>query len=250
MKHCIIGDVHGEYTALLNLVATMSKETDLIFVGDLIDRGAKSAHVIRYIRQNKLRCVRGNHEEMMITYGSRFVDAIENNEPIEQSNVWLKNGGIETLLSYDLVSLKESKIVPHPFIKEFIFQFKEDIMWMSQLPLYLELPEALHPSERLVVVSHCSIASVWHMRDNPEHEKIFKEKVLWSRLNSLDQEPTIFNVFGHTPQKYNVNLQDHYVNVDTGCCMKNEEGLGLLSAYCVESGEVYSSGEIEYQLTA
>ncbi|MBU1668354.1 metallophosphoesterase [bacterium] len=249
MKHCIVGDVHGEYTALLNLVAKTPKGSQLIFVGDLIDRGAQSAYVVRFIRKHGLPCVRGNHEEMMIEYGSKFVEAIENDEPIEQDNVWLKNGGIETLLSYDLISLRGLELVPHVFIKEFIFQFKEDIEWMKQLPLYLELDAAVHESGRSVVVSHCGIAPVWHMRDKEEHEKVFRERAMWSRLEPLDQAP-IFNVFGHTPQKYSVDLHAHYVNVDTGCYIKKQEGYGLLSAYCVESGEVYSSGELHYELSA
>ena len=249
MKHCIVGDVHGEYRALLNLVAKTPKGSQLIFVGDLVDRGAESAQVIRFVRKHRLLCVKGNHESMMIEYGSKFIDAIENNEPIEQDNLWLKNGGIETLLSYDLISLRGTELVPHPFIKEFIFQFKEDIEWMKQLPLYLELDTARHESGRPVVVSHCGIAPVWHMRDKEEHEKVFKERAMWSRLEPLDQAP-IFNVFGHTPQKFNVDLNAHYVNVDTGCYIKKQEGYGLLSAYCVESGEVYSSGEINYGLCA
>lgn len=249
MRHYIVGDVHGEYKALLNLVAKIPHESQLIFVGDLIDRGSESAQVVQFVRKNRLLCVKGNHESMMIEYGSKFIDAIENDEPIEQDNLWLKNGGIETLFSYDLISLQGSKLVPHPFIKEFIFQFKEDIEWMKQLPLYLELKEASHVSKRDVVVSHSAIAPVWHLRDNPKDEKVFIERVLWSRLEPLDQAP-IFNVFGHTPQKFNVDLQDYYVNIDTGCYIKKEEGYGLLSAYCVESGEVYSSGEINYELCA
>lgn len=249
MKHCIVGDVHGEYQALLNLVAKTPKASQLIFVGDLVDRGAQSAYVVKFIRKHSLLCVRGNHEEMMIEHGTAFIQAIENNEPINRDNIWLKNGGIETLLSYDLVSLCGEKLIPHPFIREFIFQFKDDIEWMKQLPLYLELDGVQHSSARPVVVSHCAIAPVWHMRDKEEHQKTFKKKVMWSRLEPLDEAP-IFNIFGHTPQKYNIDQQDYYVNVDTGCYIKREEGFGLLSAYCVETEEVYSSGEINYRLTA
>ncbi len=243
MRHYIIGDVHGEYKALLNLVSKVPSTAQLVFVGDLIDRGTQSAHVVKFIRENNLLCVRGNHEEMMIEHGSAFVLSIENGEEIEENNMWLKHGGIETLLSYGLVSYKESKIVPHPFIKEFIFQFKDDIEWMKKLPLYLELDEVKHSSGRTIVVSHSAISPVWHMRDRGEEEKEFVSTVLWSRAIPLDRE-NIFNIFGHTPQKYTVKEENHYVNVDTGCYMKEKKGYGLLSAYCVESGEVYSSGEL------
>jgi len=48
----------------------------------------------------------------------------------------------------------------------------------------------------------------------------------------------IFNIFGHTPPvEFGVEIEESYVNVDTGC-YANEYGYGELSAYCVETGEV------------
>lgn len=243
MKHCIIGDVHGEYKALLNLVSKTPEGSQLVFVGDLIDRGSQSAHVVKFVREYRLPCVRGNHEEMMIEYGSKFIHAIENNEKIEQDNLWLQHGGVETLLSYGLISMRGMKLVPHPFIKEFLFQFKSDIEWMKELPIYLELLYSLHKSGKPVVVSHSSIAPVWHLRHDPENEKVFSENILWSRVKPMNNV-NIFNIFGHTPQKYSVDIEDHYVNVDTGCYIKRKKGYGLLSAYCVETEEVFSASEL------
>jgi len=247
MRHCIVGDVHGEYTALLNLLDKIPADGQIVFVGDLVDRGMQSAHVIRFIRKNKFLCVRGNHEEMMIEYGTKFIDAIFNEEPIAQDNMWLKHGGIETLLSYGLIYIRNRQLIPHPYIREFIDHFKEDIEWMKQLPLYFVL-DAKHPSGRPVVVSHSAIASVWNMRHQLDKEGVFAKTVLWSRTKPEDKEE-IFNIFGHTPQQYQADTEDHYVNIDTGCYMK-EQGYGLLSAYCVESGEIYSASSLPHQLSA
>lgn len=248
MKHCVIGDVHGEYQALLNLVAKTPSGSQLVFVGDLVDRGSQSAHVISFIRKHKLHCVQGNHEVMMIEHGNKFIDSIKNKQNIEQDNMWLRHGGKETLLSYDLISIKNNKIVAHPFIDEFIFHFEDDIEWMKQLPLYLEL-DTKHTSERKVVVSHSAIAPVWSLKDNKEEENIkkFTGAVLWGRVKPIDNEP-IFNIFGHTPQQYTADINSHYVNIDTGCYMKSDKGFGLLSAYCVETGEVYSSSDLASDL--
>jgi len=243
MRHCIVGDVHGEYKALLNLVAKTPQNTQLIFVGDLIDRGSQSAHVIKFVRENNYACVKGNHEEMMIEYGQKFINSVENNRPIDSDNLWLQHGGKETLLSYGLVTLRGIELIPHPFIKEFLFQFKDDIAWMKRLPLYLELETTQHESGRNVVVSHAAIATVWHMRHDKDLERVFREKVLWNRAKPIDQEP-IFNIFGHTPQQYNVDQDKHYINIDTGCYIKKKQGYGLLSAYCVESGEVFSASDL------
>lgn len=245
MNCYVIGDVHGEYQALLNLISKIPKNSKFIFVGDLIDRGTQSAHVIRLIRKQNFSCVRGNHEEMMIKFGSNFIKDVLNNKELEQDNMWLNHGGKETLLSYGLISMENSKIVPHAFIKAFIFQFQEDISWMKKLPLYLNL-NTEHASGRNVVVSHSAIAPVWKLKGNKDEIDTFSNTVLWGRMKPIDTEP-IFNIFGHTPQKYVADINNHYVNIDTGCYMKTQKGYGLLSAYCVETGEVYSSSELNYE---
>ena len=246
MNYCVIGDVHGEYQALINLVAKTPKGSQVIFVGDLIDRGTQSAHVVRFVRKHNLPCVKGNHELMMIEYGSKFIEDVKNHREVEQDNIWLKHGGKETLLSYGLISIENGLIVPHKFIEEFIFQFKDDIKWMHNLPIYLEL-DTKHSSGRKVVVSHSAIAPVWHLKDSYEKENVdkFTNVVLWGRVKPIDSEP-IFNIFGHTPQQYSADMAKHYVNIDTGCYMKSEKGFGLLSAYCVETEEVYSSSDLSY----
>ena len=48
----VIGDVHGEYKTLLALIAKLPKNAQLIFVGDLIDRGEYSADIIHFVRKN------------------------------------------------------------------------------------------------------------------------------------------------------------------------------------------------------
>ena len=243
MNHCIVGDIHGEYRTLLNLVAKTPLNSTLIFVGDLVDRGNESARVVKFVREHKLACVRGNHEEMMIEFGSEFIDNIHNNRPISQDNIWLNHGGKETLLSYGLVSIVKNQIVPHPFIKDFIFQFEEDIEWMKSLPLYIELNEK-HPSGRTIVISHSAIAPVWKLRDESVSFNDFKNRVLWGRAKPIDSEP-IFNIFGHTPQQFAPDVHQHYINIDTGAYKKGEKGFGLLSAYCIETEELFSSSDID-----
>jgi len=247
MGYCVIGDVHGEFHALENLVAKIPNNAKIVFVGDLVDRGTQSAHVVRYVRENKLDCVMGNHELMMIEHGSAFIEDVLNNREIEQDNMWLKHGGRETLLSYGLVHIENNKIVPHQFIKEFIFQFQSDIEWMKELPLYLELQTA-HASGRTVVVSHSAIASVWELRNNMDEtsQQKLRDMVLWGRVKPFDTQ-AIFNVFGHTPQKDSADIASHYVNIDTGCYLKDKDGFGLLSAYCVETQEIFASDEMRYE---
>ncbi|MBP6862008.1 MAG: metallophosphoesterase [Neisseriaceae bacterium] len=70
----IVGDVHGEYDALLALVAALGYDQEgyhpegrtLVFVGDLCDRGPDSPRVIAWVRKlieaGRACMVLGNHE--------------------------------------------------------------------------------------------------------------------------------------------------------------------------------------------
>lgn len=70
----IVGDVHGEYGALLALLSRLGYDGGgghpegrrLVFVGDLVDRGPDSLACVRLVRRlmeaGKAQCVAGNHE--------------------------------------------------------------------------------------------------------------------------------------------------------------------------------------------
>lgn len=56
----VIGDVHGEYDMLMRLMDTLPHK-NIIFVGDLIDRGPDSSKVVSFVKDNGYKCVVGNH---------------------------------------------------------------------------------------------------------------------------------------------------------------------------------------------
>ncbi len=68
MKTLIIGDIHGcfdEFQALLDKVG-LGTEDRIIALGDLVNRGPKSAQVIRFFMQRKhpnTHSIMGNHEQ-------------------------------------------------------------------------------------------------------------------------------------------------------------------------------------------
>jgi serine/threonine protein phosphatase 1 len=67
-RRIIIGDVHGHYDGLMLLLDSIEPTTDdqIYFLGDLIDRGPKSAQVVDFVRENNYGCVLGNHEQMAL----------------------------------------------------------------------------------------------------------------------------------------------------------------------------------------
>lgn len=91
-----IGDVHGEKDKLENLLGKLRPELKpgdcLVFCGDLVDVGPDSPGVLKLIRDFKKEfpntyVVRGNHEEMMLSYAF--------NQPCDYS--WIHNKGKSTI---------------------------------------------------------------------------------------------------------------------------------------------------------
>lgn len=78
MKYYAIGDIHGNFVALKNLVECISptKKDTVIFLGDYVDRGASTKEVIEYViklrEKTNVISLRGNHEVMMQTIGICF----------------------------------------------------------------------------------------------------------------------------------------------------------------------------------
>lgn len=65
----VCGDIHGCYDELIEQLrlAGFDKERDrLVALGDLVDRGPRSADVLALLEEPWFASIRGNHEELMI----------------------------------------------------------------------------------------------------------------------------------------------------------------------------------------
>ena len=215
----IIGDVHASYTTLLALIEQLP-HTNICFVGDLIDRGANSKQVVELVK-SKYKTVKGNHESMMVN--------AHRSTSYRDKNLWVNNGGHETLVSF----------------QDYTDEQMEDIIdWMEELPLYIEYT---NQKEQHFIISHSNINFSWNKRESDPDE--FKEWCLWSRnfnktLFGLSKIGDSINVIGHTPVKY-VNEVGELIFIDTGCVFKDSEGLGKLTAYDLETGEVFQQENID-----
>lgn len=178
----IIGDIAGQYDALIRLVAKLPQDADIILVGDLIDRGPKSKEVIEWASTNpRVRAVRGNHEDM-------FLDFIADGDKYQQG-LYFHNGGLETLQSYELPS--------YPLPEEINGKIPQaHIKWLKSLPLYIE--------EGIFFISHAPIAAY----STIDEAKAFAETeigpkrgpdligLLWNRGEPANIKG-VFQVFGH-----------------------------------------------------
>jgi serine/threonine protein phosphatase 1 len=111
-----VGDVHGHDDLLRDLLGMIeadnadrpAAEVTIIFLGDLIDRGPKSAEVVERLRTYRPLGIRveflaGNHEEVLL----RILEG----EGVLLAD-WLRFGGAECARSYGLSSTRLAKLSP------------------------------------------------------------------------------------------------------------------------------------------
>jgi serine/threonine protein phosphatase 1 len=160
-RRIVIGDVHGHFKGLQNLFALLSiDERDRVyFLGDLIDRGPKSAQVVELVRSRQYSCLLGNHEQMMLM---AFSASGSDHFAME---AWLSAGGRSTLDSYQDLG-----------------QLDVDLQWMSTLPAYLDLGDIwlVHAgvNPRLPLTAQTSQEFCWIRREFHQSQKPFFEDKL------------------------------------------------------------------------
>lgn len=229
----VIGDIHGCLLTLKALIAKFPKDQEFVFVGDLIDRGPRSAEVVKFIRENGYKTVRGNHEQMM-------VDALD--RPYMDWRVFEMNGGDKTIDNYNQLYNTPLKLRATE-----VMEIRDDAEWMRNLPLYLEFPDVKNDKGQMLVVSHSSLHAVWEKRNSKESndEYIFQQHALWNRLPNIIAIDGVFNVFGHTPQEIEPRVRSCYANVDTGCCFAQYKEHGVLSAIQFPEMIIYQQENID-----
>jgi hypothetical protein len=135
MGYDLIGDIHGELDALERLLATMGyrqrgggwrhAERQVLFLGDLIDRGKYSREVVGTVRAmveaGQARCIMGNHEFNAIGYHTP-----DPNSPDAYLRPRSEKNCIQHLATVDSYD-------GHDDILE------EDLAWFRTLPFWLDL---------------------------------------------------------------------------------------------------------------
>jgi len=201
----IIGDVHGEYDKLVSLIKKLPKNAHICFVGDLIDRGKKSAHVLELVINSSYDCILGNHEILMV----------------EDSPMWYSNYGKKTIKSY------------------YSFGFENRPKHMQYLRRLPHFKYYEFKGYKPLVVSHSYMHNIWQGKEFKYNKKDL-DVMTWEHMTKQNQfneakeiENNIYNIFGHTPLD-EVVVTSNYAMIDTGACFKD----GKLSAICYPSLEI------------
>ncbi len=216
-----IGDLHGCYDDFQQLLDDIHFDTDvdrMFSVGDLVDRGPKSLECLELIKEDWFYCIRGNHEDLMIT-------AVLN---MGNADAWHMNGGNWGF---------QEKYGPEMFNKV----LKELVKLTAQLPLAIELETDFGR----VGLCHAQAPKDWNTIDN-DMSRNEKYKMIWDRTKIQNRdcwnvENIDFTIHGHTPTTVPVCLGNS-LYIDTGICfkgMKMWDGTladGMLT--CVEISKV------------
>lgn len=181
----LISDIHGCYKSLLALIAKLPSK-NIVFCGDLIDRGPDSKSVIQYAIDNNIPCIRGNHEQMLLE---------------KNYHIWMLNGGISTIGSYGLDPA-------NPDMTKFREIAKEHLEWMEKLPYYLDFPNLKNDRGQYLIMTHAAL-----LGPIQAYDKTYD--LLWNRRLPVKSKES-FNVFGHTPVMEPF-ITKYYASIDTGC---------------------------------
>lgn len=202
-----IGDIHGcadhlemlleQITAndqLLNKV----KNKILVFLGDYIDRGPASKKVLELLhdlpKEYEAIFLKGNHELMLL-------EAFESSRA---ADFWLRNGGRETISSYDIELPSRRKLNTSA---ELIKTFKQKLP-VQHLAFFRELQLSFQSGDYFFV--HAGIHP-----DRPL-DKQQEQDMLWIRDRFLFSEKDFGKIIihGHTPGR-DVDEADNQIGIDT-----------------------------------
>jgi bis(5'-nucleosyl)-tetraphosphatase (symmetrical) len=214
----IIGDVHGCFAELLELLSLLEVSLindRLIFLGDLVHKGPESAEVLNFVFEKKYEVILGNHDDF-------FLNALQGKtKPYEEFNDILQR-----------LKMEKEKL----------------IKWYLSCPLSLEgldwiaIHGGLDPKGKVLMKLDKEILlnlRYWNtLKNKPSyyngHDGIKPGCVPWYDCleEEVYQNKRIF--YGHWAKiEVQMNRNGKIIGLDTGCCYG-----GKLSGYIIEENKL------------
>ncbi len=213
-RRIIIGDVHGYYDGVIRLLNKIKPdgEDQIYFLGDLIDRGPDSNKIVTFVRRGNYKCIRGNHEQMLIDSFSSISGKV-NGQALQ---AWLYAGGQTTVTSYGKHGIPQ-----------------EDLEWIRNLPTYFDLGDiwlvhaGIDPQLPLTKQNEhqfCWIRDEFHRMSEP----YFPDKLI------ITGHTMTFTFHGVLPGK--LASGNGWLDIDTGAYHPKS---GWLTALDIDNRQVY-----------
>ena len=227
-----IGDIHGyqyEHVSLLRKIRQQYDIAQLIYLGDLIDRGPWVRWVLRDVRDKivsgqNVVVLKGNHEDELLSWCNFETEAEKpTSHEIMSARFWLRNGGNATVKSF----FKER--YTHQELKDVLRAYKP--LWDAMK--YYHVQEI---AGKTFVFSHSGgdPHTIDRILDGTELVDFDFEDLMYSRDRYIHGPGTdrdnVFVVYGHTPTYYAADndgmkplviWNDAHISadidIDTGC---------------------------------
>jgi serine/threonine protein phosphatase 1 len=231
-RRWVIPDIHGCEATLISLVENqlqLTKEDEIFFLGDYIDRGPNPKGVLDYIMSlqsagYKVRALMGNHEEVFL----RCL-CFENN-PMKQvgffelKDSWYYHGGNATMKSFGVERLSQ---IPEKYV-----EFIRNLAFYSVSGDFV----LVHAGMNFLIADPFSdkLAMLW-----AKNYAVAPEKIAHRRL-----------IHGHVPQTL-TEIQQNLasapaISLDNGCVFPQKAGMGNLIALDLNSFEIVLQKNLDF----
>ena len=249
-RDLVIGDLHGEVDTLEHALETLEFQPtrDRLFtVGDLIDRGPRSADTLAWLETGRFAgSVRGNHEQMMVN--TIIADEAISFDEAGPGALWSQNGGDWW---YDSEEVRNGEGAPHWTLPD---------RWLGALRTMPYLVRIEYPSRSVGLVHAPGATDFWHHWDRMAEwtervcaDEVFKRTsrgrvlqhdLLWKPARShatTENDPKLERalegvdlvISGHTPTLWPTWTRRNVVCIDTGV---HYEELGHLTIAEIQDG--------------
>ena len=229
-KTFVIGDIHGDFKALIQVLerANVQNGDRLIYLGDYVDGWSESAQLISFLIKIKEHydCIfiKGNHDVWCYEW---LVN------PNEKQQVWINNGGRETILSYEgLGSEKQKHIDFFSAMKNFYVDEQ------NRLFIHAGFSSMKGPENEFYTSNYRWDRTLWEMAVVMD-KRIQKHSYLYPKRLKLYKEIYI----GHTPTlDFGSEVPMHKINVwnlDTGAAFT-----GRLSIMDMDTKQFWQSDHL------
>lgn len=185
-----VGDIHGHFTELVELMDTLRADGGLepardsvVFLGDYVDGGPHTRQVVEQLMEWQRSCphwvfLKGNHEDLMLDalvfHGRHYGDYF----------LWWNQGGKATAHSYlpeESTAYERAIMQPDEFIST------HHLEWLNSLPL-------MHETNEFLFV-HAGFRPGYYLEGQSEGDMLWIRGEFYAARHNFGKPV----VFGHTP---------------------------------------------------
>jgi len=216
----LVGDVHGcldELDALLRECSHDERTDRVVLVGDLVNKGPKSAECVREARMRGYSAVRGNHDDAALFAHERRERGRRDGTADRGADKY------EYVDGFDAADLRFLRELPYTLTLEGEGVLVVHAGVVPGVPLPVQEPAHMYTMRNLVRFGGAADAEeeppsvaplVWEARSSPD------EGIAWATAWQPDEAnfPGVRHiVFGHDAKR-GLQQTEHVTGLDTGCC--------------------------------